>query len=438
MVINWTPEGITDFIVGTGILIAALLTYFEPKTKRIKSLLFMRIGMILLTGFFYFDGLNILFLDHTLSRISLLLLVFGIGLFLIGVSLVVTDSYNSVFLILYSCIGAISCYLAFQPGLIKTVTEAGYLNVNWVGILSFMGDILQGIGSLIIMYWGLKTWLNVPFLIRREALIYLTGIILIGPVTLIIYILYYFDPLFILWANSLFCLGMLIYNIAILMEPKVLYILPFTVYRIIIKDREGAPLYDHDWTESSINENIFTGFLNAVQLMSEELMNIGGLLDINLEHGILIVYESKYITVGLVSSKSSKLLRDSVVEFTQDFERKFERELKKLEKDMDQYLGAFELVEKHFSNFPYKMIKDKKQSLLLTGKYLRIPPELDNKLRSAFRNEEEYEAIKTELIKAPLSVPPDFFKSYKEMKDELKKIFDDELKYLEKNSNVKN
>ena len=80
MVINWNPESISDFLVGTGILIAAFLTYFEPKTKRIKSLLFMRIGMLLLAGFFYFDGLNILFLDHTLSRISLLLLVFGIGL----------------------------------------------------------------------------------------------------------------------------------------------------------------------------------------------------------------------------------------------------------------------------------------------------------------------------------------------------------------------
>ncbi|MFX1375270.1 MAG: hypothetical protein ACFFA0_05615 [Promethearchaeota archaeon] len=436
MVINWTPEGISEFIVGAIILVAALLTYFEPKTKRIKSLLFMRIGMMFLVVFFYLDGFALLHLSHFLSRLSVIFMVFGIGFYLIGVNLVVTDSYNSIFLVIYSCIGAITCYLTFQPDLIITEFEMGYLNVNWVGMLTLMGDLLQGIGGLIIIYWGIKTWLNVPFLIKKEALIYLTGIILIGPISVIVYLLYYIDPIFIIWANSLFCLGLLIFSIAILKEPKVLYILPFTVYRIIIKDREGAPLYDHDWSESNINENIFTGFLNAVQLMSEELMNIGGLLDINLENGILIVYESKYITVGLVSSKSSKLLRDAVVDFTQDFEHKFERELKKLEKDMEQYLGAIELIEKHFSNFPYKIIKNKKQPLILTGKHIKIPPELDNKLRSAFRDEEEYEAIKAELIKSPFSIPSDFLKSYEEMQKELQQISGDEMKYLDTDSNL--
>ena len=91
--------------------------------------------------------------------------------------------------------------------------------------------------------------------------------------------------------------------------------------------------------------------------MSEDVINRGGLLDIHLEDGILIVKESKLITVGLVSSKSSKLLKDSVIKFTTDFENKFERKLKKSVKDMSQYIGAFELIEKYFSNFPYKILK---------------------------------------------------------------------------------
>jgi hypothetical protein len=431
MVINWTPEGITDFFVAGGILIAAFLTYFEPKTKKIKSLFLMRIGLFLIAIYFCLDGFSILFLNYFFSRASAILLVFGIGFFLIGINLVVTDSYISFSLILYSIIGSITCFLAFQPGIVKEVIEGGYHNINWVAPLSNMGDILQVIGGWIILYWGIKTILNVPFLIRREAIIYLIGIVFVGPISLIVYILYFFDPIYILFANSLFCLGILIYNIAILMEPKVLYILPFTVYRILIKDREGVPLYDHDWTESNISENIFTGFLNAVQLMSEEVMNIGGLLDINLEKGILIVNESKLITVGLVASKSSKLLRDSVIEFTHAFEQKFERELKKSIKDMNQYLGAFELIEKYFSNFPYKIIKGKKHPLLLTGKFIKLPEELDNKLRSVFTDEDEYEAIKAELIKSPLSVPSEFLKSYEEMQEELRQISGEDVKYLD-------
>ncbi len=41
-------------------------------------------------------------------------------------------------------------------------------------------------------------------------------------------------------------------------------------------------------------------------------MHVGGILDINLNEGILIVTRNKYITVGLLASKASKLLRDCV------------------------------------------------------------------------------------------------------------------------------
>ncbi|MFX1366617.1 MAG: hypothetical protein ACFFCE_16815 [Promethearchaeota archaeon] len=436
MVVNWTPEGISDFFMGIVLLIATLLIYFAPKKRKINSLSFIRIGVILLAVGMLLHGFSLLYLSHFLSRLCAFFWVFGFGFWIIGLNLIVNDSYNSIFLFIYGCIGAIICYLAFQPNVTGIKIEMGYTIVRWRGMLNVLGDLIQGIGALIIIYWGSKTWRNTPFFIKKDSLIYLTGIILMGPITIIVYFFYYFDAVFIIWTNIFFSIGVLIFNIAIVKEPKLLYILPFTVYRIIIKDREGAPLYDYDWSESNINENIFTGFLNAVQLMSEEVMNIGGILDISLENGILIVYESKYITVGLVSSKSSKLLRDTVIEFTQDFERKFEWELKKFEKDMKQYLGAFELIKKHFSTFPSKIIKSKKQPLLLTGKYQRIPLELDNKLRSMFTNEKEYEAIKTELIKSPLSIPSNFIKSYDEMQKELQQISKDEMKYLDLDSDL--
>jgi len=88
-------------------------------------------------------------------------------------------------------------------------------------------------------------------------------------------------------------------------------------------------LYDQNWYETNISETIFTeGFLNAVLLMSEEVMHIGCFLDINIEEGILILKESKNIIAGLVASKTSKLLRDSETKFSDDFETKFKRENK--------------------------------------------------------------------------------------------------------------
>jgi hypothetical protein len=165
--------------------------------------------------------------------------------------------------------------------------------------------------------------------------------------------------------------------------------------------------------------------------MSEEVINMGGLMDIKLEEGILTLYESELISVGLVASKYSKLLRECVVQFTQDFEQKFERELKKQVKDITQYEGAFELIEKYFSNFPSHVISSRKQPLLLSSKYMKRVGEFDNKLKEMFPDEKDYENIRNELQKSPISLTPDFFSLYDELKDEIDKMEDTNVDQLD-------
>ncbi|MCJ7650297.1 MAG: hypothetical protein MUP85_16935, partial [Candidatus Lokiarchaeota archaeon] len=267
-------------------------------------------------------------------------------------------------------------------------------------------------------------WLNAPFLIKKEATFFFSGIIIFCPITSIFYILIYVNGLMLIIADVCLIIGLILFIIATEREPKLLYILPFKIYRIIVKDRQGFPLFDYDWSESKITEKIFTGFINAVQLMSEEVMNIGGLLDINLQKGILIVHESDNLTVGLVSSKSSKLLRDSVVRFTRDFESKFKIQLENSIYDMDKYETASELIEKYFSNFPFHVISSRKQPLLLSSKYMKRVGEFDNKLKEMFPDEKEYENIRNELQKTPIGIFPAFLSLYDDLKDEIDKIED--------------
>jgi hypothetical protein len=436
MVLNWTPEVIVEIFTSTIILTATLLMYITPRTKHVKSLSYIRFGIFFMGMLFALDLLANLFLITFLSRISGLMLFPSVVFFAIGINYTIKETSNSPFLIIVIGLGILFCYLAFQPGAIGFEFEGGYLNVNWIGLYELVGSFFIFFVGSASFYWGLKTWLNAPFLIKREAFIFSMSTVISGPVTLILYLFYYWNPIFILFAYATTGLGILIFCLAILKEPKLLYILPFTVNRLVVRDREGNPLFDHDWSRSILKESIFTVFLNTVQLMSEEVINLGGLLDIKLEEGIFTLYESKLISVGLVASKHSKLLRECVVQFTRDFEQKFERELKNQVKDIVQYEGAFELIEKYFSNFPYKIIKSKKQPLLLTGKFIKIPLELENKLRKIFPDEKEYEAIKTELIKSPLSFSSEFLNSYNEMKEELELISEKDLKYLEFNSKL--
>ena len=104
--------------------------------------------------------------------------------------------------------------------------------------------------------------------------------------------------------------------------------------------------------------------------------------------------------------------------------------MKKQVKDIAQYEGAFELIEKYFSNFPYKNIKSKKQPLLLAGKFAKIPLEIENKLNNIFTDEKEYRAIKIELLKSPLGLSSEFFTLYNDLLDETKRISEEKVQYM--------
>lgn len=430
MALNWTPEVIVEIFTSAFTLLAMLLMYITPRTKKIRSLSYIRLGLFFMGMLFTLDLLANLFLITLLSRISGLMLFPSAVFFAIGINYTIKETSNSPFLILVVGLGVLYCYLAFQPGAVGFELVGGHLNLNWIGLYELLGSIFIVFVGSASFYWGIKTWLNAPFLIKREALMFFIGTVLNGPLTLIIYLFYYWNPIFILFAYITTSLGLLIICLGIIKEPKLLYILPFTVNRLVVRDREGNPLFDHDWSLSSLSESIFSGFLNTVQLMSEEVINKGGLLDINLEEGIFTLYESELISVGLVASKYSKLLRECVVQFTRDFEQKFERELKKQVKDIAQYEGAFELIEKYFSNFPYKIIKSKKQPLLLAGKFAKIPLEIENKLNSIFSDEKEYETIKTELLKSPLGLSSEFFTLYNDLMDETTRISEEKIRYI--------
>jgi len=436
MALNWNIEVILDFIFSITLLITTIISYTSPKTKKITSLFYIRLGFFFLSLFMFFDGIAILFVNELFSRISGVLLFPLVVFMIIGINYTFRENFYSIGLILVCSLGTMLVYFGFQPGAVGISEDIGFPRIEWRGLFNVIGILFTAIASFYLLYWGTKTFFNAPVLIRKDASLLYSGVLMASVLGMLFYLLYIIETVYIIFSNLSMIIGITIFTIAIIKEPKLLYIFPFTVYRIVVKNREGHPLFDHDWSESNISETIFTGFVNAVQLMSEEVMHIGGLLDINLEEGILILKESERITVGLVASKSSKLLRDSVVSFTTDFEKKFDRELKGSIDDMSAYNSAYELIEQYFSNFPYKILKSKKQPLLLTGKFINIPRELDNKLRNIFTDEKEYEAIKAELIKSPLSIPSEFLKSYNEMQEELRQISGKDVKYLDNESNL--
>jgi len=146
--------------------------------------------------------------------------------------------------------------------------------------------------------------------------------------------------------------------------------------------------------------------------MSGEVIKLGGLLEIDLKEGILMIRESQYVSVGLVSSKSSRFLRNSLSHFIEDFEKLFEYNLKKGIIEPKKYEPAYLLIDKYFANFPMKLIEDIKEEIVLESKYLEIPKQIEQKLESVTINQEELNLLKSELLKAPTGFTTEFFTLY--------------------------
>ena len=422
MTLNLTPEVITDFTLTIIGIVFTIITYIKPKTKKLTSLNYIRSAIFCFSVFIFFDGLSILYVSKFLGIITGFILIPLTLSLVVGVTYITKENFYSHGFIVVVGLSVLLVYLGFQPNAVDIKIQEGNIWLLWTGLFSNIGMILTAITEVYMFYWGIKTLKNAPFLIKKEAYLFFLGIFFGSVVALVFYILYLIEPFYIIASNISLLIGLIIITISVMIEPKLLYILPFTVYRIVVKDREGYPLSDHDWSKSEISENLFAGFINAIQLMSEEIMNIGGLLDIQLKDGILILHESENITVGLMTSKSSKLLSSSVTNFTRDFENKFEKILKEGNKDMVEYENAHELIEKHFSNFPSRIISNKRKPLLLTEKLLNLPLALDNALKTIFKDEKEYNFIKSEIYRTPESTAAGFISLYKELKKEFDEI----------------
>lgn len=401
-------------------LIITIAIQVSKITKRFPLLFYLRLTSWFLVLYFLTDIISIIFQNEAFARLHVILVFPITFFFILFFNNMLKESYYTLGFILSCCLGFLLIFMGTQPNAVTLVTEMGFEKYVSDGLFNITYIILFLLFLSYLFFWGFKTWLSSPFYYKKKSLLCFTGVIIYVAGS-IFQLLYYMTPFFnfsILLTNLI---SILIIAIVIMKEIKILYVLPYTVYRIAVRDNNGNPLYDHDWTEMNITETVFTGFLNAIELMSEEVMQVGGILDINLNEGILIVNRSEYITVGLLASKASKLLRDCVNNFTNDFENKFKRLLEKSCIDMNEYKSAYEFINQYFSIIPYQNIKNKNQLITLSQEYHELPKQIENKFKTIL-SKEEYENVLNEYIKVPCSNPSEFFDLYDELKLEINEL----------------
>lgn len=399
-------------------LVITIAIQVSNVTKRFPLLFYLRLTSWFLVLYYLTRVISIIFTNGAFFRIHIMLIFPFTFFFILFFNNILKESYYTFGLILTCCLGFLLIFLGIQPNAVQLEIEMGIEKYVPIGFFNLINNIFYFLFIGYLFIWGFKTWLISPFYLKKKSFICFIGTMICAG-GFIFNLLYYNNPIFNIFIHLSNLIGLFILTIVIMKNVKILYVLPYIIYRISVRDNEGNPLYDHDWSELNISETVFTGFLNAMEIMSEEVMHVGGILDINLNKGILIVNRSKYITIGLLASKASKLLRDCVINFANDFENKFERFLKKSCIDMKEYNSAYEFINKYFSLIPYNIIESKNQLLTLSSKYYSLPEQIQNKFKDIFSKEDEYENVLKDLIKTPCSDPSEFFNLYNELKQEI-------------------
>ena len=127
-------------------------------------------------------------------------------------------------------------------------------------------------------------------------------------------------------------IGVLLCAYSFAKQPKLGYVLPFRVHRLIAADnRSGVPLFTFTWDEKGLAETtLFAGAMQGVSGILNESLHQGTVQEIKFERGFLLLHQLQEIPVTfiLIATKSSQILKQGLGMFAENFAATFKSNLK--------------------------------------------------------------------------------------------------------------
>ncbi|MGY5881931.1 MAG: hypothetical protein RTV31_16915 [Candidatus Thorarchaeota archaeon] len=356
MALNWTIETtlyFSSFVINGIALIGSLWGLLEKKHRHAPFIIGIFVGLSFWSLFISLGGL---LLDALFIRLGLYVGLVTIAMVFLMIDSFTRDEVDSRKTTVLSIAATLLVYFSFQP-------EEIFVGINTLGEPAIvLGMGVMGVGAFLIILTGFSfTYymflMNrvVPDSLRFEARLgLLSGIILAGvwPVGLGLGLHFIFPGLWLL----LLSIGVIPIAIAFVRKPKLAYVLPFRVLRLIVfETKGGVPLFSHTWGkhEGSPEEALFSGMLQGIALILDESVRKGAVREIVLENGILVLQRTYKFSVAsvLVATKSSQTLRYAIDSFTEHFYEEYSQFFDNLS-DIRQFESASRLVDEHFSFVP--------------------------------------------------------------------------------------
>ncbi len=275
---------------------------------------FMWLGNLLL-------AVGYLTLDKTVYRMGVIAtipLTYFIAILLDSISRKTIDNLKMIAITIVSVLVII--FVFDEDSVSTNISKLGELGPSISGRLSYALSGLFLIAGSLWFYYSLVLFIKSPSSLKRIAGINLVGGSLGGPIAAIAFAS---GAVWFLPGLDYFLIGLgaLFSTYSFSHEPKLGYVLPFKVSRLMIIDTDsGLPAYSYTWDNTGLADSyLFSGAIHGIIAILTESLHKGIVKEIILEQGSLILKEAEEgypLAFVLITSKTSSILHQSLANFS--------------------------------------------------------------------------------------------------------------------------
>jgi hypothetical protein len=313
---------------------------------------------LLYATFWFLDAAAHYFYSIPLMTLAIVPQLLGVPCIIAFIELVKKEHVSPVKMSILVILEAIVFFITFfVQGNYEVIPGYGVHNK---GILRIFQVIYIFYFVSLYFIWSYQTWRRAPVSLKRLTSLLLIGSTLFSIVTALMYALGTFVRVFNSIAFIINGIGAFTTIIVIIKDPRIIFILPFKAYRILIVDtNESVALFKHDWAKvGKLEENMFSMMLQAIGSVLDDILKKGEVQEIQMDRAVLLIHHDKTHSIAsiLIASKSSKSLKDALKKFNENFITVFSSNL-----DEERKVGSFkesqEIVDKIFDFVPnYKEV----------------------------------------------------------------------------------
>jgi len=325
----------TGILVSIGAIITVIYAF-----KNKKRLIFLFSAMWLSYAIFWFiDAVAHYYYSIFIMSLAILPQLIGVPCIIVFIELIKKEHVSPIKISILIIIEALLLYVTFfVPGNFEIIPGYGVHNK---GILRVLQIVFLFYFVSLYFIWSYQTWRRAPASLKRLTSVLLIGSTLFSVVTAAMYALGTFVKTFNSIAFLVNGIGAFTTIIVILKDPRIIFILPFKAYRILIVDTKGSvALYKHDWANvGALEENMFTMMLQAIGNVLDDILKKGEVQEIQMDRAVLLIHHDKTHSIAsvLIASKSSKSLRYGLKRFNEKFIAVYHSNL-----DEERKVGMFE------------------------------------------------------------------------------------------------